>query len=76
MKLSKAQQEVVNSLKSGLFIFTSEGEDTKAWLGDENGHQPKYIRLRTVEILYTAGIIRLDDRFYHRRLYKYALKVV
>jgi hypothetical protein len=73
MKLSKAQLEVVDSMKNGLFLFTGEGSNFKAWLGDENGTHVKFLKKKTVEILYHLKVIKIADRFYHRKLYKYEL---
>lgn len=73
MKLSKAQQEVVSALKLGLFVWTNEGANFKAWIGDGQGKKQQGIRVRTAEILLGKKVIKLVDGNYCRGLFKYEL---
>ncbi|USK54217.1 hypothetical protein LIS82_22025 [Cytobacillus solani] len=73
MKLSKAQQEVVSALKLGSYIWTNEGENFKAWLGDSKGRKQKGIRVRTAEVLLDHKIIKIVDGNHRRGLFKYEL---
>lgn len=73
MKLSKAQREVVDAMKSGLFVWTNEGNNLKAWLGDENAAKRKSIRLITAETLFNKGVIKTVDGDYRQGLFKYEL---
>lgn len=71
--LTEAQQEVVRGLEKGLYIWTNEGEDLKAWVGDRQGNRLKGLRLRTVEILLDKEEIILDDGDYPVGLFRYKL---
>lgn len=41
MKLSNAQEEVLSALKLGSYLWTNEGNDFKAWIGDYKGSKQK-----------------------------------
>lgn len=73
MKLSKYQNDIINELKKGFYIWTNEGENYKAWLGDDKGVVIKYIRVRTAEILFNKNIIKYINGDYGRGLFKYRL---
>ena len=73
MGLSKAQQEVINKMKKGLFIWTNEGADLKAWLGNNKGGKIEGLKIRTVETLFEKDKIKLLDGSHRQGLYKYGL---
>lgn len=73
MKLSKAQNEVVDLLKSGLFIWTNEGKNYSAWIGDNEGTKIKTLNIKTVSFLYNNKIIKFEDGNYKKDLFKYIL---
>lgn len=74
MKLSKEQLKVVEELKSGLYVWTNEGSNLMAWIGDKSGAEVRGLRVRTVEILANNEVIEVDDEDYPRTLYRYKLK--
>jgi len=74
MRMSKAQKEVISEMKRGLFIWTNEGRDFKAWLGNEMGQKVRGIKVRTLEILYDRGEVTLLNEKYPSGRYKYGLK--
>lgn len=74
MTLSKEQAKVVDELNSGLFVWTNEGSDLKAWIGNEKGERVRGLKIRTVEILADNENIILDEGDYPRHLFRYKLK--
>jgi hypothetical protein len=73
LKLSKAQIDVISALKLGSFVWTNEGDNFKAWLGDDNGNRQKGIHVKTAEVLLNRGWIKFVDGDYRHRLFKYEL---
>lgn len=73
MNLSKSQKEVISQLKSGLFVWTNEGNNFKAWIGDAKGNKQKGIHVKTVEVLLNRGWIKFVDGDYREGLFKYEL---
>lgn len=74
MTLSKEQLKVVEELKSGFYVWTNEGSDLKAWIGNEKGNRIRGLRIRTVEVLANNETIVIDEGSYPRALYRYKLK--
>lgn len=56
--LSKTQTDILNKLKSGLYIWTNEGKGYKAWLGDVNGNFIESIDKRSAESLARNELIK------------------
>lgn len=57
VKLSKYQQEIIDKLKDGYAIHTTEGSDYSAWLVDKQCNK-KSIRIDTVNLLFLKGLIK------------------
>lgn len=73
MQLSKAQQEAVNLLEAGLFIWTNEGARLRAWIGDESGNKVKRVHVKTALSLSDKQVIGFVDGSYRPGIFKYAL---
>lgn len=74
MKLSKEQAKVIKELETGLYVWTNEGSNLKAWVGDKNAKGKRKLRVSTVEALYNKNKIVLDEGDYPRSLFRYKLK--
>lgn len=74
MQLSTAQKNVLEKMKSGLFIWTNEGANFSVWLEDETAKKKESLRKRTVEILIETKKIEFEDGDYKQGLFKYKLK--
>lgn len=75
MKLSKEQAKVVKELETGLYVWTNEGSNLKAWVGGKNAKITRNLRVSTVEALYNKNKIVLDEEGdYPRRLFRYKLE--
>lgn len=73
MKLSKAQQSVLNEMRSeGLLLWTNEGQNYKAWIGDDDGNKVKSVNRRTAEALFSGGLI-VPTNHSNESLFSYGL---
>lgn len=58
MKLSEYQLKIINEMYSkNLYLVTNEGSKYKCWLEDKLGSKCGYVNKRTVEILFSLGLI-------------------
>lgn len=74
MILSKAQKDVVEELKKeGVYLWTNEGNNFQAWLGDCDGKKMKKVNIATAKSLDGKGVIRFVDGNYRDGIYKYTL---
>lgn len=73
MRLSKAQKRLISEVEEGRFVWTNDGKDFKAWLGDEDSKSVKSVHTRTVEILVEKGFLKFINGEYRDGLYKYGL---
>jgi len=73
MKLSRYQAEIVSKLDGGLYLWTNEGNNFRAWLGDEKGREVERVNVRSANALYDNKIIKYVDGDYPLHLYKYEL---
>lgn len=73
MELSKAQKEVISALELGSYVWTNEGADFKAWIGDSKGNKQKGIRVKTAELLVNKGFIKFVEGDYRQGIFKYEL---
>lgn len=73
-ELSKAQKKLVEELKiEGTYLWTNEGNNFKAWLGDYKGVVLKRINVATAKSLERKGWIKFVDGDYREGLFKYEL---
>lgn len=73
MILTKAQKQLILDLEEGYFVWTNDGRNFKAWLGDEDSKTVKNVRTRTLEILLEKGFVKFINGQYRDGLYKYGL---
>ena len=73
MKLSKAQQRVIDDLENGLYIWTNEGKGMRCWIGGESADKAKTLNIRTVNRLHELDLIKFVDGDYPGSLFKYEL---
>ncbi|MGG0308387.1 hypothetical protein ABEY43_06765 [Priestia megaterium] len=73
MKISKAQSDIISEMKNGLFLWTNEGNNFRAWLGDEKGREIKRIRVDSARVLLNNKLIKYKEGNYPMTLYKYEL---
>jgi hypothetical protein len=63
----------VEELKKDTFLWTNEGNNFRAWIGDHKGTVLKRINVATAKSLERNGFIKFVDGDYPDRLYKYEL---
>lgn len=69
------KDQVVSDLRKGTYLWTNEGKDLKAWLGDEYGNPIKAVDVDVANDLFMEGRIFLTDGDYPGGLYRYSLTV-
>lgn len=73
-KLSKCQQEVLDKMKPGIYVWTNEGENFSCWLGDSNGGKYESVDCSIVEELYNHGKLELLEGDYRHDWVRYNKK--
>ena len=74
-KLTKYQAEIVTAMREdGVYLWTSEGENYRAWMGGKYGEVIDYVRRTSVTSLYIRDIIAFSDGDYRQGLFRYTLK--
>lgn len=73
-KLSKYQQEVLDKMKPGVYLWTNEGKNFSCWLGDSNGEKYESVNRATVQALYKHGELEFLDGDYRHDWVRYNKK--
>jgi len=72
--LTKYQSEIVSGMEaSELYLWTNEGNNLRAWLGDESAKVVKNVRVKSAESLLTKGVIKFSPGDYPLYKYRYEL---
>lgn len=69
------EKRVISDLEQGLYLWTNEGKQLKAWVGDSGSQKNHELDVETVISLFNKGEIRLAQGDYPDNLFKYELTV-
>lgn len=72
--LSEYQQEVLNKMGYGTYLWMNEGSNYSCWLGDSKGKKFEFVKRTIVEELFALGQIELIEGEYRDDWYKYNKK--